>query len=590
MSRPVVESIVTEFDVPARMRDGVALRANIFRPATGGPYPVALTRTPYGKDFASVSPILDAVRLARAGYIVVIQDVRGRFASEGGWAPMRHEHEDGYDSVEWAARLPNADGQVGMFGASYFGFTQWAAAAEQPPSLKAIVPSVTWSDPLDGIAWRGGAFELGLMAHWHLNSLSLDIFQKRYADASPAEMMFAAVSLVRTIDSLRTDGYWSLPLKDFEPLQRVNVGVPDLEVAVERPYDPDAVAYMTPRREIDRVTVPALNLGGWYDIFTQGTLQNFNALRDHGTTPPARQSRLVIGPWSHVNYGHVIGEQDFGFVSMLAFMNLQTDLTGLTQRWFDHWLKGIDTGITQEPPVRLFIMGDNVWRDEHEWPLARTQYTPYYLHSHGSANTLHGNGHLSPEPPAAEPPDEYLYDPANPVPTHGGALLLHPLFRPGVADQRPIEVRQDVLVYTSAPLDRDLEVTGPVTVTLWITSDAPDTDFVARLVDVHPDGFAQNLADGIRRARYRHGHQPQWLTTGEPTEMHIDLWATANVFKAGHRIRVDVTSSSFPRWDRNPNTGAPWGQDADLQPAHNQVLHDAAHPSHILLPVIPPPD
>ncbi len=581
------ESIVTEFDVPAEMRDGTILRANIFRPASGGPYPVALTRTPYGKDYGSVSPFLDAVRMARAGYIVVIQDVRGRFRSEGEFSAFRNEFHDGYDSVEWAARLPNSNGKVGMFGASYFGFTQWAAAVETPPSLKAIVPSITWHDTRDGTSWRGGALELGVIAGWNIGTIALDVYLKRYAQAPLYEQFAAAMRLVNEINNLRTEGYWSLPLKDFEPLKRVDVGVADLERFIAHPYNAQEAVATSPGTRLDCVTVPSLNIGGWYDIFTQGTIDNFAAMRERGGTPEARQAKLVIGPWSHVNYSHVVGQQDFGFVANMSFMNLQTDLTSLTQRWFDYWLKGIDNGIAHEPPVKLFIMGDNAWRDEGEWPLARTRYTPYYLHSGGAANTLNGNGSLSTTPPVEELADHYVYDPATPTPTLGGSNLMHPLFYQGVKDQREIEARPDVLVYTSAPLERDTEVTGPVVAKLWVTSDGPDTDFVARLVDVHPDGFAQNLADGILRARYRDGETEKMLTPGEPAEITVDLWSTANVFKAGHRIRVDIASASFPRWDRNPNTGAPFGQDAELRPARNTILHDAAHPSHIILPLIP---
>jgi putative CocE/NonD family hydrolase len=259
-------------------------------------------------------------------------------------------------------------------------------------------------------------------------------------------------------------------------------------------------------------------------------------------------------------------------------MNLQTDMTGLTQRWFDYWLKGIDNGVTQEPPVKLFVMGANIWRDEQAWPLARAQLTPFYLRE---------GGVLTAQPPADEPPDRYTYDPADPTPTAGGSLLMSPMFGPGAKDQRSAEARADVLSYTSAPLEHDTEVTGPLLVRLWAASDAPDTDFVARLVDVYPDGFAQALADGIIRARYRNGDAPELLEPGRPYQFTINLWATANVFKAGHRIRLDIASASFPRWDRNPNTGAPFGSDARMRPARQTILHDAAHPSHIELPIIP---
>jgi putative CocE/NonD family hydrolase len=570
------DQISVDFDVPATMRDGVVLRANIFRPGGAGPYPVALTRTPYGKDFTSVMPFLDAPRLARAGYIVVIQDVRGRFRSEGQWRPFHHEDADGYDTVEWAARLPGASGAVGMYGLSYLGFTQWMAAKEAPPSLKAIVPALTWADVCDGVWWRGGAFELGTYAGWHLSSVAFDIVLKRYQSAPPQEQMRALIQLVGEIDRLRTEGYHSLPLKDFAPLK--TLGLAHLDEVVENVENPAYFAPFSIAAMRDQVRVPSLNVGGWYDIFTQGTLQNFGAMRDAGSTPEARQAKLLIGPWSHVNYSSAVGDVDFGFASTLAFMNLQTDMTGQTQRWFDYWLKGIDNGIMQEPPVKIFVMGDNVWRDEQEWPLSRARSTPLYLR---------GGGRLTAESPGDEPPDQYIYDPSDPTPTFGGSLLIHPLFGIGAKDQRAIEARADVLSYTTEPLAQDTEVTGPLLVRLWAASDATDTDFVAQLVDVYPDGFAPLIADGIIRARYRNGPQPELLEPGRPYEYTIDLWATANVFKAGHRIRLDIASASFPRWDRNPNTGAPFGADAELRPARQTILHDAAHQSYIVLPIVP---
>lgn len=570
-------SILTEFDVPATMRDGVILRANIFRPADEGTYPVALTRTPYGKNFISASPILDAVRMARAGYIVVIQDVRGRFDSEGEWTPFANEGADGYDSVEWAASLPGSNGNVGMWGASYFGFTQWIAAALNPPHLKAIMPAITWADTRDGTTWRGGAFELGTSADWYLKAVAFDTLLKRYADAPAPEKMRAIGTLVHQMNRLHTEGYASLPLKDFEPLKQLNLA-PELENLITQPNSREYARPFSIAEFYDQVQVPAYNIGGWYDIFLQGTLQNFSALRADGSTPEARQAKMLIGPWAHVNYGNVVGEMDFGFASNMSFINIQTDLTGLTQRWFDCWLKGIDNGILNEPPVKLFIMGANLWRDEHEWPLARTSYTPYYLH---------GGGLLSTDAPEDEAPDHFTYDPASPTPTYGGALLMHPLFYPGVKDQRPIEQREDVLSFTSEPLEQDTEVTGPIVVKLWAASDAPDTDFVARLIDVYPDGFAHNLTDGIIRARYRNGDTPELLQPGEAYEFTINLWATANLFKAEHRIQIDIASASFPRWDRNPNTGEAFGVSAAMRPAQQTILHDAAHPSHVILPLIP---
>lgn len=583
----MTSEIKVEFDVTATMRDGTELKANIFRPADEGTYPVALSRTPYGKDYGAISPILDAVRLAQAGYIVVLQDCRGRFKSGGEWEPFRYEGPDGYDTVEWAAGLPGSNGNVGMYGASYVGFTQWIAAVEQPPHLKAIMPVVTWADQRDGPTWRGGALELGLVAYWQLNAIGLDLMLKRTADA-PLPQKFAAIStLVTEINRLREEGYYSLPLKDFAPLHKV--GLDDaMQVYRENPYSREVAAPYSVYEHYRKIKVPAFNVGGWYDILCQGTLQNFAALREGaGGAPEAAQNRLLIGPWSHVGYQNVVGEVDFGFGAAAALVNLQTDLTGLTQRWFDYWLKGIENGVTTEPPVKLFVMGDNTWRDEAEWPLARTQYIPYYIHSGGAANTLHGNGTLTIHHPGDEKSDSFIYDPAQPVPTRGGNILMNALFTPGPKDQRPTEEREDVLVYTSAPLTDDLEVTGPVEVKLWASSEGHDTDFVARLSDVYPDGFVQNLCDGIIRASYRNGDRPELLEPGEVYQFTIKLWATSNVFKTGHRLRVDLTSSNFPRWNRNPNTGASFGDDAEFVSVRQTILHDVEHPSHILLPIIP---
>lgn len=581
--------IKVEFDVPATMRDGTVLRANIFRPVgenEGDTYPVALTRTPYGKDYTTSSPWLDVVRLARTGYIVVIQDVRGRFRSEGEWRPLKNEAQDGYDSVEWAAQLPGSNGNVGMWGASYYGFTQWAAAMEQPPHLKALMPGITWADSRDGQGWRGGAWELGKQAGWQLSTVGLEVLLRRYKDAPLAQKVQAIGTLVNEINRLRTEGYYSLPLKDFEPLHKPGLTT-ELAEAMEKPNDREYNKPFSVNEAYDKIQVPAYNVGGWYDIFMQGTLQNFSALREEGRTPEARQAKLLVGPWSHIGYTSVIGEMDFGFAASASFINLQTDLTGLTQRWFDYWLKGVDNGVTKESPVKLFVMGDNAWRDEQEWPLKRTVYTRYFLHSNGQANTLEGAGTLSPDAPGNEISDLYIYDPANPVLTSGGAILMNALFSPGVKDQRPIERRDDVLLYTSEALAQDTEVTGPISVKLWASSEGRDTDFVACLVDVWPDGFAQNLTDGIIRARYRNGDTPELLEPDQIYEFNLDLWSTSNVFKAGHRIRLDITSSNFPRWDRNLNTGEPFGTDSEGKAVRQVIHHDAEHPSYLLLPIIP---
>jgi putative CocE/NonD family hydrolase len=554
------------------MRDGTVLRANIYRPTDEGRFPVLLARTPYGKDFYN-NPHPHPVRAARRGYVVVIQDTRGRATSDGEWCPFEHEAEDGFDTVTWAANLPYADGQVGMFGLSYFGFTQWAAATLQPPALRALVPLITWADPLNGWLYRGGALELGLQGWWNM-LLGFDIVTRRHRDEAEAATQ-AVVKCVQEYDALGKAGYHSLPLAEFAPLRRHDLGVTFLEdigKALERHH-------FASRTLLDKhaaVQAPSLNVGGWYDIFLADTITNFTAMRDLG-----RPAKLLIGPWDHGLKSNPIGEICFGSGAEVGWIDLQMDLGSLALRWFDHWLKKIDTGMLDEPPVKLFVMGTNVWRDEESWPLGRTRFIPYYLH---------GRGQLTPDAPGVEPPDTYIYDPADPVPTHGGAILMTPDYPAGPRDQRSIEARADVLVYRTPPLEQDVEITGPITMHLWAVSSAPDTDFVARLTDIYPDGRSLNLADGIVRARHRgfaQGSAASLIEAGRPYEYVIDLWATSNVFRAGHRIGLQITSSNFPRWDRNPNTGHPFGADTVLQEAHQSILHDHQHASRVILPVIP---
>ena len=585
------QKITIDFDVPAKMRDGTTLRANIYRPAGDDRWPVLLTRLPYGKDFSLGSSVMDPAQVARRGYVVIVQDTRGRFTSEGEWMPFINEALDGVDTIEWAAGLPYSDGIIGMYGLSYFGFTQWSAAVHQPSALKAIVPAQTWNDPFNGVLFRGGALELGTSGNWQL-MMGLDILIRRHR-GDPQALGRSIYLLANEMDALGKLGYWSLPLREFGPLKRHDIAPSFFENfahPMDREHPITQPLFITGKHE--NVTVPALNIGGWYDIFLQDTIDNYKFLREQGSTREARQSNLLIGPWAHGVFTNPIGEMNFGFGSSAAYIDLQVDLTSLQVRWFDHWLKGIDTGMLDEAPIKMFVMGTNVWRDEQEWPLVRALETRYYLHSNGQANTLHGNGYLTTDLPENEEPSEdyYDYDAANPVITRGGALLMSPEYRPGPLDQRPTENREDVLVYTTGELKEDLEVTGQIKVHLWAISSAPDTDFVARLVDVHPDGYAQNLTDGIIRARYRNatlGEDASLIEPGRAYEYEIDLWATSNVFRAGHRIRLDVTSSNFPRWDRNPNTGHEFGADTELAVAHQTILHDREHSSYVVLPIVP---
>jgi putative CocE/NonD family hydrolase len=574
MPSGLLSNIEVEFDVVARMRDGTRLRANVYRPGGDGPWPVLLSRLPYGKDLGGVLGVLDPVQAARRGYLVVVQDTRGRFRSEGDWEPFVREPEDGFDTIAWAAGLPGSDGQVGTFGWSYFGFTQWSAATLRPPALRVMVPFITWVDPLNGLLFRGGALELGTMGSWHL-AQGFDVLVRRHA--TDAAALGAAVdALGDELDTLGDKGYASLPLAEFAPVRRHPLP-PAFFDPIERPVDRSVLAPLWIARAFDQVNVPSFNIGGWYDIFLADTMTAYLAMRERGVP-----SRLLIGPWAHATHQNPVGQTNFGVGAVPGFVDRRTDLGSLQLRWFDHWLKGIDSGMLREPPITLFVMGENRWRNETDWPLARAIPTPFYLRSDGGLTTD--------APASDEAPDQFVYDPSRPVPTLGGATLLTPDFPPGPFDQRPIEARPDVLVFRGEPLATDVEVTGPVSVVLWAASSARDTDFVARLVDVAPDGTSINLTDGIVRARYRgagRGHAPSLIEADRAYEYAIDLWATSNLFRAGHRIGVDVTSSSFPRWDRNPNTGHGFGADADLRPARQTILHDAEHPSRVVLPLIP---
>ena len=573
-----------DFDVPATMRDGVVLRANVFRPDDGGAsrYPVLLMRLPYGKDLPLGSSLLNPALAARRGYIVVVQDVRGTFTSDGVFNPMRHEDTDGADTVAWAAGLPGADGRVGMYGGSYMGFTQWAAARESPAALRAMAPLITWADPNEGVFSRKGVFELGLEGSW-LMQRGLDELARRHG-GNLTELGRAFADMAHEYDRLVAEGYAEVPLRGFGPLARLALDRPATEGLEHR----DDVSFQAPALVTPAYTaakIPMLHIGGWYDIFLSGTIRNFNAMRAQGVS----DQYLVIGPWSHTSLGSIVGDLDFGFAAGAALIDLQIDLASLHLQFFDHYLKQMENGFAQWPRVKYFMMGVNVWRSSDAWPPASMRPEPWYLHSAGHANTADGDGLLSRESPAAEPTDTYAYDPRLPAPTIGGATLMHPSFRSGAIDQRPVETRTDVLVFTSVPLEAPLAVAGPVSVTLYIATDGPDTDFVVRLVDVHPDGRAMTLTDGVTRLRYREGvaASAELVEPGRVYEITIDLWATAVTFQPGHQVRLDVTSSNFPRWERNPNTGEDAAVATEWRVARQTVLHDADHPSRVTLPVLP---
>lgn len=569
-------TLTVERELPVAMRDGTTLYADVYRPAGVGPYPTLLTRTPYDKGLRGPTPFV--VRAATAGYAVVVQDVRGRFTSEGEFDAFVNERRDGYDTLEWLVSQPWCDGQIGMFGGSYVGLTQWQAALSGHEALKAIVPVVTASDYHDGWAYQGGAFELQFNLSWTLSVLAANTVIRKtglYSDAHE--------SLLTAVDGM-TEEFARLPLDDHPNLK---IYAPYYHDWIEHADYDDYWAGLDVSTGYERLTVPALNIGGWHDIFLGGTIENFASMRAGGGSEAARQSRLLIGPWNHggMAAGNPIGDIDFGARSTGGYI----DADGLHLRWYDRWLRGLDNGMTEEPPVRVFVMGSGRWREDESWPLPNTDWQDWFIHSGGRANSLNGDGGLSRDAPGSEPPDSFVYNPRNPVPTCGGGLCCNAVFSLGGAfDQRAVEAREDVLVYSSEPLAQPLEVVGPVKVVLYAASSAPDTDFTAKLVDVAPCGFARNLTDGIIRARYRNSmSEPELLTPGEVVEYGIDLWATANTFLAGHRIRVEISSSNFPRFDRNPNTGEQPGRSVEMVSALQTILHAGEHPTRIILPVIP---
>jgi len=566
-------------NVPVPMRDGVVLFADVYRPAGPGPYPTLLQRTPYDKQNVGASvPFI--FRAAESGYAVVVQDVRGRFASEGAFLAFVNERQDGYDTLEWLSAQPWCNGNIGMFGGSYVGLTQWQAAISGHPALKAIAPNITAADYHAGWAYQGGAFQLGFNLSWTSVLAINTVLRKRKEDPA-AEAIYQA--LLDSADNL-SEEFTHLPLAGHAILSTF---APYYDDWVNHPMYDDFWANLDVSTRHDALNVAALNIGGWYDIFQKGTIDNFTGMRAKSPAAVRERQHLVLGPWNHSGMarGNPIGAYDFGMRSTGGVI----DADGAQLRWFDRWLRGIENGVDDEPPVRLFVMGSNQWRDEREWPLARTDWQEWFLHSGGRANSLNGDGALNRELPASEPPDSYVYNPRDPVPTMGGGLCCNAVVSQGGAyDQRPVEARGDVLVYTTPPLDQPVEVTGPVKLILCASSSAPDTDWTAKLVDVSPCGYARNLTDGILRARFRTSmHEGTPIMPGDVIEYEIDLWSTSNTFLPGHRIRLEVSSSNFPRFDRNPNTGELPGRSAEMVNALQTVFHSSEHLSRLVLPVIP---
>ncbi len=555
-------TVQVQTNVRVKMRDGVSLVCDIYRPKAEGKFPVILTRTPYNrKDPAS------GMYIASHGFVTILQDTRGRFDSEGEFYPFRYEANDGYDTIEWAAALPYTDGKVGTFGGSYVGATQMLAASTAPPHLVGIFPYVTAMEYYEGWTYEGGVLMQWFTESWTSGLITDTVGRKSAALARPKQ--------------------WAeqLPVEEYRLLNlpTANDVAPYFRDWVEHETNDEYWKQIKISDHYGKMNVKALHSGGWHDIFSGGSIRNFMEMQKQAPTEEARKGqRLMFGPWAHAatSAEGKIGDVTFGKQAVL-------DMNATIVKWYDYVLKGKQNEFATDAPVKIFVLGDNVWRDEKEFPLARTQYTKYYLHADKGANSARGDGVISTAMPKAEKPDAFEYDPASPVRTIGGRLCCGGI-APGPFDQSPNESRNDVLVYSTPVLPQDTEVTGFITAELYASTSAADTDFTAMIVDVDEKGYARYLGDGIIRARYRNSTAK--VEAIEPNKIYkytIDLWATSNVFKAGHRIRVYISSSNFPRFNRNLNTGEKTFGGSRMEKAKQTIYHDAEHPSAIILPLIP---
>lgn len=530
------------------MRDGVKLYADVYRPSVPGRYPTLLIRTPYGTQRENSGIHDKCPRLAKAGYAVVNQDVRGRYESDGKWDPFRFEAHDGYDSIEWAAKQPWSNGKVCTEGGSYLGHVQWAAATQAPPHLVCAFPAVASTNIYANWLTQGGAFRLAFNFGWGVVRMPNRIMQPQWwhtgKDAAPE----------LTYDKILTH----LPLNTGD-LESAHSVVPHYRDWLQHEsYD----AYwksISDEERFDKVKVPIHTSGGWFDIFLAGTINGYVGMRKHGGT-----ARMLIGAWGH-GQSQKYGDLDFG-------PSNNESLSDHELRFFDHYLKGVDNGIDREPPVRIFYMGANKWKQEQDWPIPGTKYTNWYLGAGGKLG-----------PQSAKTSTSYSYDPMNPVPTTGGNNCCGAPTSAGPVNQKTIEARPDIVGFTSDPLSQPLAIAGPVKMNLDASTDGPDTDWLVRLIDVYPNGDAFPMAEGMLRARFRKGlDKPELLKPNQTYQFVVDMVGTAVVFQPGHRIRVDITSSSFPQFDRNPNTGDPLGSSAKTRVAKQTILHS----SHIVLPVV----
>jgi putative CocE/NonD family hydrolase len=553
-------------DVAVPMRDAAILRAEVLLPGRTGRFPVLIYRTPYGKQFALKEYKAFEKAVAR-GYAVVIEDVRGRYASDGEFNPYRNEGRDGYDTIEWAARQPWSDGNVGTFGLSYPGAVQWLAAVENPPHLKAMVPAMTFSTPRN-FFYSGGVFD-GSWLDWIWFNIAPDV-RRRKNLPGPKTNHEATESWKSEHERMQS----FLPLRDLPDLKQV---APFYYEWLSHPPGDPWWDWAELRNKYDRVHGAVLNISGWYDeaYGPDGATTNFNGLRAARKGEKDPRTRTIIGPWTHGGQEESrSGDRDFGPTAAI-------DYDELILRWMDHYLRGIDNGIDREKPVRLFVMGDNVWRDEDAWPLARAREQPFYLASRTPDSQTGRLENASGK--SAKPDSTFLSDPAHPV--------TDPFTEYGAHDYRSFVGREDVLLFDTEPLAADTEVTGPIRAEIYLSADVPDLDLWVRLLDVAPDDTAHNLMSpglDVLRASYRNGTvKPELLKSNSIVKLTLDRMVMSNTFLAGHRLRVQISGAFFPHFSRNLQTGESEITSSATRIAHVRIFHDAEHSSRIVLPIIP---
>jgi hypothetical protein len=554
---PLQYRVKVERNVMTPMSDGVALASDVYHPAGLAPSPVILVRTPYDKDAPGVIGYFES-RLMRLlaghGYTVVVQDCRGRYASQGDFYPFVSEHADGHETLAWAASAPWSNGRVGSWGGSYFGFTQWAMA-DGSENLFAMVPLVTSAD-ISQTFYEGGAVDLANMFSWAVTN-------EGRTGRKVAE---------RDVEK----GLRTLPLIEADNAA-INEDVPFYE---------DIISYrMVEKKEqlnyqdrFQEVSAPGFFIAGWYDLFQKYEITDFQHLISEAREPARSLSRIIIGPWGHGPFSKPAVKFKNGGLTQMGQLDKMI-------AFYDQTLKGEPRGVESWPVYSIYVMGKDEWVGLNDWPPAGMKPTDYFLHSYGHANTKDGDGALSPFAPEAESADRFSYDPADPVPTAGGPLLGADL---GPKDQAKVEARSDVLVYTGEAVSVPLTLMGPISVTVYAASNAPDTDFTAKLCDLYPNGLSVNITDGIVRARFRSGDlkHSEPIEPGQVYEYTIDLWQTAYVFLPGHKIRLQISSSNFPRFDRNLNTGEDIATSTTMRPASQTIFHDPERPSRLTLPVV----